>query len=300
MQARLQRVLILSQFLLGLAWGFFWLARGRPGVASVALLLPFMHAPVLALEFALLALVQRRQPGPHAGGWQLLRAWAIETWTGWVVFGWRQPFRSRAEADYLPADVPGRRALVLVHGFACNRGIWNGWMRRLRARGRPFVAVDLEPLFGSIDDYGQIIDAAVKRVRDLTGAAPVIVAHSMGGLATRAWMASHEGAEGLVHAVVTLGTPHRGTWLGRFARAHNARQMRLDGEWTLALASREMQARLARFTCYWSECDNIVFPSGTATLPYADNRRIPGVPHVAMLDDPRVFAEVMALVDEAG
>ena len=34
-------------------------------------------------------------------------------------------------------------------------------MRRLRRRGVPFVAVNLEPVFGSIDSYAATIEAAV-------------------------------------------------------------------------------------------------------------------------------------------
>ena len=65
-----------------------------------------------------------------------------------LLFGWRQPFRHAACPDWLPAPPAGGapgRGVVLVHGFMCNRGIWNPWMRRLRARGHAHVAVTLEP-----------------------------------------------------------------------------------------------------------------------------------------------------------
>ena len=78
--------------------------------------------------------------------------------------------------------------MLFVHGFFCNRGLWNPWMRRLRAAGIPFVAVNLEPVFGSIDSYASIVEAAVRSLEQATGGAPVIVAHSMGGLAVRSWL----------------------------------------------------------------------------------------------------------------
>jgi triacylglycerol lipase len=50
--------------------------------------------------------------------------------------------------------------------------------------------------------------------------------------------------------------------------------------------------RASRFTCFYSHCDNIVFPPATATLPGADNRHIAGVPHVHMADRPEPWAEL--------
>ena len=128
----------------------------------------------------------------------------------------------------------------------------------------PFVAVNLEPVFGSIDHYADIIEAAVQRLESAGGLPPVMVAHSMGGLAVRAWMAAHAGDE-RVHRVITIGTPHRGTFLGRFGHTHNARQMRIGSDWQRELAAREPPHRYGRFTCFYGHCDNIVFPAVTAT-----------------------------------
>ena len=84
---------------------------------------------------------------------QLLSAWGEEVLIAPRVFLWRQPFRSAAIADSVPADARGRRGVVLVHGFFCNRGLWNPWMHRLEREGIPYVALTLEPAFGSIDRY---------------------------------------------------------------------------------------------------------------------------------------------------
>jgi hypothetical protein len=74
--------------------------------------------------------------------------------------------------------------------------------------------------------------------------------------------------------------------------------MRHDGGWTKALAARETPERRARFTCFYSNCDNIVIPTHSATLPGADNRGLRGYAHVHMLQHPAVIDEVMRrLVD---
>jgi triacylglycerol esterase/lipase EstA (alpha/beta hydrolase family) len=205
-------------------------------------------------------------------------AWWGEVLTGLRVFGWRQPFRSNELAD-ASSDRPGRRGVLLVHGFVCNRGMWNPWMRRLQALGTPYIAVNLEPIFGSIDRYVQTIDAAVARLERATRCAPVVVAHSMGGLAVRAWLQQRV-SERRVHSVVTIGTPHAGTWLARFAMTTNGRQMRESSQWLQQLQARESRDCRALFTCYFGHCDNIVFPARNATLPDAANRHVPGVAHV--------------------
>ena len=66
------------------------------------------------------------------------------------------------------------------------------------------------------------------------------------------------------------------------------RQMALHGDWVGALGGAEPPGRAALFTCWYSNCDNIVFPTSTAALPGASHRLIEGVPHVEMACHPTV------------
>ncbi|WP_119290323.1 esterase/lipase family protein [Azohydromonas sediminis] len=291
--ARLQRALVALLATVAVLWVGTALAHGRPGLALLGVLVPmFGHGAVLGAEFVLLPLLHGDDPAPRATPAELLRAWSRETWTALVVFGWRQPFRHDAVPDHLPDDARGRRGVVLVHGFLCNRGLWNPWLERLRAAGVPCVAVTLDPVFGPIEAYAPTVDAAVQRLLDLTGVPPLVVAHSMGGLAVREWLAQSRRVRD-VHAVVTIGTPHHGTWLARFAFSANARQMRWHGEWLAALAQREPPAgERPPFVCFYGHCDNIVFPPSTAVLPGAAAHHVRATGHVDMALDDAVFAEV--------
>jgi pimeloyl-ACP methyl ester carboxylesterase len=294
--ARLQQFSTIFLGALALAWAIAFARRGEFASAVLgALLLLFGYAGFLGLEFFLLARHGADGSVPAARPVQLLRAWLGEVLSAPRVFCWRQPFRWRAEPDFLPANATRRRGIVFVHGFFCNRGLWNPWMRDLRARGVPFIAVNLEPTFGSIDRYPEIIEAAVARVEAATGCEPLIVAHSMGGLAVRAWLARAE-AGTRVHRVVTVGTPHRGTWLARYARTRNGSEMQQQSPWLLSLEARERAGDHRRFICFFSHCDNIVFPTGTATLPGADNRHLVATAHVQMAYHPEISRAVLALV----
>lgn len=292
MLARLQQFTTLGLLLAAVLWAGVFSSRGLAGLAAAgALLIVFGYAVFLAIEFTLLWFVNRSDPAPRATIWQLLRALAGEIVTAPRVFCWRQPFRSNAVPDFLPAATH-RRGVVLVHGYVCNRGLWNPLMCQLRERGVPFTAINLEPVFGSIDEYIPLIDAAVRNIASVTGLAPVVVAHSMGGLAVRAWQASPR-ASIEAHRFITVGSPHRGTFLARFGHTPNARQMRLKHDWHVGLLSTEPPERFARFTCFYGHCDNIVFPASTATLPGADNRHVPACAHVHMAHHADVLSEVL-------
>ena len=162
----------------------------------------------------------------------------------------------------------------------------------MTAQGVPFVAVNLEPVFGSIDTYVALIEDAVRRLERATGRPPVVVAHSMGGLVLRRWWAE-DGGDRRVHHAITIGTPHRGTWLARFAFSHNGREMRQTSAWLQALGQRENPQRAARTSpASTATATTSCFRRPPARWPGADNRHIPGTAHVHMADRPEPRAEL--------
>ncbi|MDZ7858908.1 permease [Sphaerotilus sp.] len=307
MLARLLQRLGLALTLAAAGWlGWSWRQGLGPwGAFGPVLALLGLNALALGLEQALAAGAHGNDPAPRPGPGLRLRAWAREVRQSSRVFGWEMPFASTRWPDMLPAApglAPGGRGVLLVHGYLCNRGFWNAWYPRLQVQGVPFVGVSLEPVFGSIDDYAEQIDAALARLQRATGQAPLVVCHSMGGVVLRAWRRSRlargesaEAVEARVHHVLTIGTPHRGTWLARFGRQPNAVQMRQDSPWLQALAASESPAWRARFTCVWSACDNVVFPPCCAVLEGAASVQRPGRGHQDLLDDAAVFALALAL-----
>lgn len=299
MLAWLQRFLTVSLLAAACGW-LLYFGRSAPVLAVAGFMAIVLgYSVFLAIEFILVRQVNKSDPVPQPNCKELFGAWLGETLTAPQVFCWRQPFRPEAVPDQLgpPALVQGRRGVVFVHGFFCNRGVWTPWLRRLQGQGHAFVAVNLEPLFCSIDEYAPQIEAAVQRVTLATGLAPLLVCHSMGGLAVRAWLKQMK-AEARAFHVVTIGTPHRGTWLARFGYGHNGRQMRLLSDWQTRLDHEMPAGRHALFTCWYSNCDNILFPASTATLPGADNRLIRGAAHVQLAFVPQVMQTTLAMLDK--
>ena len=301
MVARFQKIITFCLLAAAFGW-LFYFRHDSPALAVAGFfIIALGYTVFLAIEFVCLRFINRSDPAPPATLSELLSAWVGESLIAPQVFCWRQPFRSNAIPDNIAADAikPGKRGVVFIHGFFCNRGFWNPWLMRLAGTGHAFVAVNLEPLFGSIDEYIPAIDAAIHKVTVATGLAPLLVCHSMGGLAARAWLREMK-AEARVNHVVTIGTPHGGTWLARFGHGKNGRQMRLASSWQAGLNHGMPTSRHSLFTCWYSTADNIVFPASTATLPGADNRLIQGKAHVQMAFDAEVINATLAMLQTAG
>lgn len=230
-----------------------------------------------------------------------MHAWLVETWVAARVFFWWQPFLSRIHPDDLSSPGPGGpiRGVLLVHGFICNRGLWTAWYPELHRRRVPYLAVNLEPVFGSIDGYTAQLDRAIRQLHDATGMPPLVVAHSMGGVVVRAWLRAC-GSDERIHRIVTIGSPHHGTKVGSglppLPVMENAHQMRFGSGWLAALAAEETTGRREKFVCFYSNCDNIVAPASSATLVGADNRHQTGIPHLALALDTSVREQSLALL----
>lgn len=312
MNARWQQASILGGLVLALAWlRWQWPQAPVLALAGVAALLLF-PAWSISLQFACMRAAPRDTAVPAVGTRALLRAWWAEVLLAYRIFGWRQPFRAHAVDDHVPHGL-ARTGVVLVHGYLCNRAFWQPWQRLLAARGIPCIAVTLEPAWGSIDDCVPGLDEAQRRMEQATGRPPVLIGHSMGGLVIRAWLRSRgamvcdglseEDAAQRLHAlvahVITIGTPHQGTAMADMSRSANGRQMRRRSDWLVELARHEPQALAACMTCWYSNCDNLVFPASAATYPGADNRLVLDQAHVQMVFDPQLMQDCVALVEQA-
>ena len=292
-----------------------WAVHFWPSSPSMAiggsLIFLFAYSGVLAVEFLASAKVNRHEPTPIANRQEWLKAWWGETCLAPQIFCWRQPFRAHQVRDELIGKhLVGQRGVVFVHGLICNRGFWTPWLKRLNDKSHmshAFIAITLEPVFGSIDAYGDQIAMAVQLVTKATGQPPILVCHSMGGLAVRAWLV-RQPTFTCVHHVVTIGTPHHGTWLARFALGVNGRQMRQGSDWLRQLETpstdtglkppNQPQSQQASelFTCWYSNCDNIVFPASTAMLSGADNRFVQGAAHLQLAFMPEVMDTTLDMI----
>ena len=296
MLARWLRFYYLFQLVLGAALGYVWLAGVVP--LALALLLGavvwlfLIQAWVIAVSHGMSMSGGAGARTRVSGRWRLF--WG-ELRAALTVFMLRQAWASAApgvqhavgEAAY-PA-VP----VVLVHGYICNHRVWDDVIKALRQAGHSVLAVDLEPLFGSIDDYSPLIAQAVSDLQAATGAPQVaLIGHSMGGLAIRAWMRSEGTAR--VAQVITLGTPHQGTRLVKLPLTTNTAQMVWQSEWLRQLQASETPATRALMHLVLSTHDNIVYPQREQILAGAQVTEFKGLGHLELCLNPDVIAWLVA------
>jgi len=244
---------------------------------------------VITIQFLIAARFTRPLPPEQIRGRPgMVRAWLRELIDAFMTFSVRQPFLG--SEPLASASAPGREGLMpvlFVHGYFCNRAVWRPMARFLAQRGHVTGSVNLEPTFGSIDGYANLIEQGITELCQRTGHDQVaLVCHSMGGLAARAYLRVH--GDLAVSRVITLGTPHRGTRMAHLGFGENTRQMRFDSDWLADLAASESAWRRKLFTVILSHHDNIVVPQAIQVLPDAEIVEEVGIGHVSLVLDPAV------------
>ncbi|GAB4476606.1 MAG: alpha/beta fold hydrolase [Burkholderiaceae bacterium] len=291
--ATLLRISLALQIGGGALLAAWWLPDGAsPWIALAAgfAIPPVGHGAVLGIEFALAAWVDPRRP--RAAVSHVLRVWLRETSASLRAFAWRMPFLAGFSELPIERD-PARPAVLLVHGYLCNRAVWKPWLEGGALAGCNVATVDLAPPFADIDGYADLVHAAVERLRAASGAQRVVViAHSMGGLALRGYLRRY-GHTALARAI-TIASPHAGTLLARFGHGRNARQMRPGSAFLRELAAVENAAVRAKFVCIATRDDNLIVPRTSPLLDGSAQHVLDGVGHLAMIEDRRVWAIVAA------
>lgn len=296
MLALLLRGLYTFQLISGALLGsYLAVLAAQQGAGVVSLLLVPICALLLPLLLQFLviltSLLISRKPGLGGAWWGLL--WREFT-SAVKIFMLRQPWpRQPNKVQMPPAGAPSPTGVpvVLVHGYVCNHRVWDDMTQALHSANHPVIALDLEPLFGSIDAYAPVIDDAVTRLLAQTGAKQVaLVGHSMGGLAIRAWLRTVKPAQlKRVARVLTLGSPHQGTKITPGAPTLNGKQMLFHSDWVQALARSEDEQRRALMHIALNLNDNICIPQREQVLPGVPVTEFHGIGHLEMSLNPRVI-----------
>jgi triacylglycerol lipase len=288
MLAKLLRRLILTQIALGMVIGYF-VGRAMDGsmwpMVFCGAAFPFIT--MLAVD-TLSALVSRNSDEPAGHWWRSLFG---EFGAGIRVFIFRQPWTTTAPTLLAATGASKKVPVVLVHGYLCNHRIWDDMVEVLRTNGHDVFAVNLEPVFCSIDGYAPIIERAVSELlRHSRQQQVALVGHSMGGLAIRAWLRVHGSQR--VARIITLGTPHAGTKIARGTPTANGRQMNWRSGWLQELATVETEAIRTLMLIGLSPQDNIVFNQRDQVLEGISPVIFEGIGHVQMCLEPSVIAWV--------
>jgi len=226
-------------------------------------------------------------PTRHLTTGESLRMIAGEYLAFLLAFVFIQPF----ERLWMGGDRlrPSTRPLVLVHGYGCSRGVWWFLRRQFEAAGHVVATVSLEPPYTSI---GKLVPQLARRIEEVclaTGADQVVlVAHSMGGLVCRSYLARHGRTR--VERLITIASPHSGSELARIGIGKNAREMEPGSRWLKDLAAEEVPVPTVAIR---TPHDNYVMPQDNQRLPGAQDVELAGIGHLATLFSPRTASKVL-------
>jgi len=202
-----------------------------------------------------------------------------------------------APNDARPQDAPPFVPVLLVPGWfdtADDVAVLGG---RLRAAGWPadhVVAVTFTHPTGSNRDHAREIARAVDSLLARTGSERVdVIAHSMGGLATRLYLREHPGT---VRRVVFLATPHRGTWAAYFAFGEGRAEMLPGSDFLRELNSGlPVPPGVEAFTVR-TLLETHILPGESATLPGVPGWTVCCDTHWSLKRDPAVFEVVRSFL----
>ena len=279
---QLASLLLVIEFLVyvGVAWATFFRYGEYIRGALMLAALPLIARWLVALASYVLSRWKGMQllPSERLKPLAWLDFFFVEYWhlciQNLLLIPFRGLFHTRSERGIGPAE---GRVLLMQHGYVNNGAVWFFTARALEARGYRVFTMD-QPPFACIDTMGDLLAERVDEVLRITSATQLtLIAHSMGGLICRAYLRRHGGDN--VDQLITLGSPHQGTFHARLARGANGLQMRSGNVWLTALGESLVGIP---FTSIYSIHDTIISPQDSAVVVCATNVRLAGVGHVSM------------------
>lgn len=170
----------------------------------------------------------------------------------------------------------------------------------LARRGfRHRTRLDLTPSDGSapLGALAAQLASGVERICSESGAAQVdLVAFSMGGLVARCWLQERGGLPRL-RRLVTIATPHHGTWAGYAFSQPGTREMRPGSELLTRLNRHAGVLSTRRCASFWTPLDAIILPPSSSVVPWAENRAFEVPAHALLLSDPSLQAAVAEVLE---
>ena len=176
--------------------------------------------------------------------------------------------------------------ILLVHGMVDNRSIFTLLRLGLRRRGFGRVtSMNYSPFTADVRVAAAQLAEEVEALVADTGYERIhVVGHSMGGLIARYYV-TRLGGDERVHTLVTLGTPHQGTYTAYGWHNQLTRQLR-PGSGLMRELDQPVPGCRTRFVVYWSDLDQMVFPQRNAALHHPDlsvrNIDLHGVGHMSL------------------
>lgn len=159
------------------------------------------------------------------------------------------------------------------------------------------AAVDFADPTGSNRVHARELNDSARALLARTGAERIdVVAHSMGGLATRTWL--REGGAELARRAVFMASPHRGTWSAYLAWGDGSEEMQPGSPFLEWLNSVPAVPGGVEALTIRTVLETHVLPPESATLPGVPDVELCCPTHTGLLRDLDVFLVVQRFLEE--
>ena len=200
-------------------------------------------------------------------------------------------------------DPPARTAdaylppVVLVHGI---HGTGKDMVRLaglLQADGRRVFIPTLQNANGTVP-IEQLSDQLERYIREEVRSECIdLVGYSMGGIVSRHYGQRKDKSAKIRH-LVTLSSPHHGTWTAHIHFGPATRQMRRGSEFLKQLDNAHRDPSAPRLISFWTATDLIILPASSSKVEGASNRHHWGLGHISFILEKRHIMKVVAALRE--
>ena len=202
-----------------------------------------------------------------------------------------------------PSSPIHTRPVLLVHGIAHNASAFIQMKTKMQKRGWLHVfTMTYSTLDKKLLEMVNELSWQVDKVMEVTGASQIdIVAHSLGGIVSRYYMSSKMG-QGKIKNLVTLGAPHKGTYLSPLLKTFTfnknlSSDLYINSPFLKSL-QQEPISKDSTITSIYSKYDWVVWPQDNCFVEGSPssafkNIKLDFVSHISLLYSSRVFQHIV-------
>ncbi|WP_083798466.1 triacylglycerol lipase [Lyngbya sp. PCC 8106] len=185
-----------------------------------------------------------------------------------------------------------RNPVILIHGIFDTTAIFRTMSVYLTQQGWEVHCFNLIPNYGFLG-----IDRLAAQITDYVDRTfppdqPIdLVGFSMGGLVSRYYVQRLGGIE-RVQRLITISSPHNGTWTAYFYVTPGTLQMRPNSKFIQDLNRDVAQLNGINFTSIWTPLDGMIVPASSSQLPVGQEVILNVLLHAWMVKDYRCLSQV--------
>jgi triacylglycerol lipase len=198
-----------------------------------------------------------------------------------------ETMRTASTATQAPRE---RIPVLLVPGYA--EPSWYfmyGIYRDLKKAGWPVEGINLFPNFASAEEQAAKVKAKVAAMLKKYRVSRVnLVVHSFGGLISRYYIQALGGEQAVKH-LVTVATPHFGTYVSYLGPGDSADQMNPGSSFIQNLNAQGFTRPPVIYTSLWTPVDEIVIPPKYSIMPDSTVYEVPWTGHLTILFSSRSY-----------